>query len=268
MAEADCTRACAHCGGPVAGDPRRLYCGDRCKWRAKEARRTTPKKSGPTPKRDATCIVCGDAFKSYQSRHKWTETCGRECGAKLNAFRRGAIPKHLRPVVVVTHHGRCEGCGRRFQKSTQGQRSCSGACRPSAYTWRPEEKACAACGKRFMQVRRWQATCDDQCADEVKRRGKRIAKSRRRARIRGRENEAIDPIRVFERDGWRCQLCHRKLRAEDRGTYKPQAPELDHVTPLAAGGTHTWGNVQATCRSCNHSKGGTPVGQLGLPMAA
>jgi len=91
---------------------------------------------------------------------------------------------------------------------------------------------------------------------------------RNRARRRGAKFEHIDPIAVFRRDGWRCQLCGLKLKPRDRGTTKPEAPELDHIVPLAAGGDHTWSNVQCACRACNAAKGAKPLGQVNFPLAA
>ena len=47
---------------------------------------------------------------------------------------------------------------------------------------------------------------------------------------------------VFARDGHRCQYCGSS------------AENLDHVVPRSRGGTHTWENVVASCRSCNTRK--------------
>ena len=47
---------------------------------------------------------------------------------------------------------------------------------------------------------------------------------------------------VFARDGHRCQYCSRS------------AENIDHVVPRSRGGTHTWDNVVASCRSCNARK--------------
>jgi hypothetical protein len=49
---------------------------------------------------------------------------------------------------------------------------------------------------------------------------------------------------VFKRDGRRCARCGS---AEDLS--------IDHIVPLAAGGTHDLDNLQVLCRSCNSSKG-------------
>ena len=51
---------------------------------------------------------------------------------------------------------------------------------------------------------------------------------------------------VFARDGFCCQYC---------GT-KTQDLTLDHILPRHRGGEHTWENLVAACRACNHRKAG------------
>lgn len=64
-----------------------------------------------------------------------------------------------------------------------------------------------------------------------------IRRPRPRIRLSRRE--------VFVRDGHLCQYCGR-----------PGDLTLDHVVPRHRGGTHTWDNLVAACRACNHRKGG------------
>lgn len=55
---------------------------------------------------------------------------------------------------------------------------------------------------------------------------------------------------VWDRDGWECVHCgsHRDLT-------------VDHVIPVALGGTNDMDNLQTLCRPCNSSKGArTTVG--------
>jgi HNH endonuclease len=93
----------------------------------------------------------------------------------------------------------------------------------------------------------------------------KVNKHRHRAKRFGVEYVAINPIKVFDRDSWRCQICDRKTPKRLRGTYADNAPELDHRVPMALGGSHTWGNVQCSCRSCNMSKGAKKVlGQISM----
>jgi 5-methylcytosine-specific restriction endonuclease McrA len=86
--------------------------------------------------------------------------------------------------------------------------------------------------------------------------GKRIHKAKRKVRM-GVKAERIDPFKVFERDGWKCQLCGVDTPRSLRGSYEDSAPELDHIKPLALDGEHTWLNVQCACRKCNIRKGAT-----------
>lgn len=64
---------------------------------------------------------------------------------------------------------------------------------------------------------------------------------------------------VFERDGWRCQLCGgmtRKDQARLPGgkDYLPKAPTIDHIVPVSKGGTNDESNLQTAHWSCNSAK--------------
>ena len=67
----------------------------------------------------------------------------------------------------------------------------------------------------------------------------------------GVECAHVEPLVVFDRDGWRCQICGKATPKERRGSHYPNAPELDHRIPLSRGGSHTYDNVQCSCRRCN-----------------
>ena len=81
------------------------------------------------------------------------------------------------------------------------------------------------------------------------------------------EYERVDPIKVFERDGWRCHMCGCKTPASLRGKMVDRAPELDHIVPLAVRGAHTYANTACSCRKCNGLKGATIKGQPSLLAA-
>lgn len=131
---------------------------------------------------------------------------------------------------------------------------------------------CAHCRRPFIRTKKWQRVCSRECWNlarkeakararltpaiiESRKRSKRIYKAMRRARI-GAIAERIDPIKVFERDGWRCKLCLCATPQSLRGSHAQQAPEMDHIIPLCKGGHHSWSNVQCLCRKCNGLKGG------------
>ena len=92
------------------------------------------------------------------------------------------------------------------------------------------------------------------CKDARARAQKATHRALRKAKERAARVESVDPFKVFARDGWRCKICGVATPRERRGTYEPDAPELDHVVPLAKGGEHSYANTQCACRQCNGMK--------------
>jgi hypothetical protein len=124
-------------------------------------------------------------------------------------------------------------------------------------------KSCANCGKVIGKDYKPKGGkpsqyCSDACNGAVQ-------GAKRRARMRSLPTENISPLKVLARDGWRCQLCGIRTPKGLRGTRAPNAPEMDHIIPLAAGGSHTWDNVQCACKRCNNKKHAKPLGQLRIP---
>ena len=76
---------------------------------------------------------------------------------------------------------------------------------------------------------------------------------KRRALKYQTQTEPINDKLVFLRDGWICQICHKKV--DKRFKYpNPMSGSLDHIMPLSRGGSHTYKNVQLTHLTCNLSK--------------
>jgi 5-methylcytosine-specific restriction endonuclease McrA len=198
-----------------------------------------------------TCRNCGAEFKRTEKGQP-TKFCGHECRVNAQRARDKAYPRQPRAPA-----GKCSVCGR--------MELARGLCPKHYFRQRASGSAdnyCFWCGKphdgRFM------------CSDECRRSAKRAVTSRQGAIRRGRiaDGDKIDPVRVFERDKWRCHLCGVLTLVGKRGTKHPRAPEVEHIIALADGGTHTWGNVACACRACNGAKGARSIGQLGLAFAA
>jgi 5-methylcytosine-specific restriction endonuclease McrA len=154
----------------------------------------------------------------------------------------------------------CDAC--RAQHARQVARQAASAATAANRTARQ----CRECGSSFAPDYgvKLRAFCGEICR---KRHGRRIRRKMERARLRAVQVESVNPIRVFERDGWRCHICGRRTPREHRGTQKATAPELDHIVPLAAGGPHSYGNTACACRRCNHRKGARTYGQPSLLAA-
>ena len=136
----------------------------------------------------------------------------------------------------------------------------------AATSHRRFDRQCKECESTFMpsygNKRRF--FCTEICSRKHK---KRIERSKRRAKIRSVKIETVDPIKVFNRDGWKCHICAGATPKKYRGTYRATAPELDHIVPLSLGGAHSYSNTACCCRKCNQRKGAQVFGQPSLLAA-
>lgn len=81
----------------------------------------------------------------------------------------------------------------------------------------------------------------------------------RYAMKRASSGEVVERDAILRRDGGRCRECDTDLTVLT-------VWHLDHIVPLALGGTHDWSNLQALCRPCNSRKGARLEGQIALPV--
>jgi len=77
-------------------------------------------------------------------------------------------------------------------------------------------------------------------------------------RVRKRHSCARRWRRICARDAYVCWLCHQPIDPTARVPHD-LAPTVDHVVPLAAGGSDDDGNLRAAHFSCNSRRGATPV---------
>ncbi len=73
---------------------------------------------------------------------------------------------------------------------------------------------------------------------------------------RPRPQVKLNKQEIFRRDHHTCQYC---------GNVGGQLT-LDHVIPRNLGGEHTWENLVAACRLCNHRKGGRLAKRAGMRL--
>lgn len=241
------------------------------------------------------CAGCGVEYMTSRKLGEGERYCSRACffSADSKAARKAATKASILLRVEIaallrignrarmgwSPYAHCERCGKKFR--SHGARYCSSQCRYFVNTIRE----CEACGSSYHPVGRVHiGVCSVACRDaraaatharylqtEPYKSARRAAKKRRSARRRASGDikaQNIDPLKVFARDGWRCHLCGHSTPRKLRGTYKPRAPELDHIVTLADGGHHTWTNVACACRQCNAAKGATSRGQLHIGFAA
>jgi len=141
---------------------------------------------------------------------------------------------------------------------------------------RGRSRACKSCGVLFSPLygfgKELRSTCSDECNKLDKKKYKEEykktevyksirARNRHIRRIRKRNNSssacAVDKftrIEIFERDKWVCKLCGKKVDKSLKHNQLMSAT-LDHIVPIAEGGSHTRANVQLAHMICNSNKG-------------
>lgn len=234
-------------------------------------------------RRTRVCEVCAATFvekgrsAKQLARGQKQRFCSRACyrsirsrypdraAAKRAEYQRA---KERRPPPAWAANPReCCDCSAEFSPKAANTIRCD-PCRTAKNGPRPKvTKPCAVCGTSITgtAAQRYCSACLRAKKRERARPSGRARKHIDRARRAGVAYEPIDPLKVFDRDAWRCQVCGVKTPRRLRGTYDARAPELDHRVPMAMGGDHVWSNVQCCCRACNGAKGGMVVaGQADL----
>jgi 5-methylcytosine-specific restriction endonuclease McrA len=152
-------------------------------------------------------------------------------------------------------------------RELQAVRSVSCALRRAAKMPPRRSIACVICGQSFETRSERRVTCgSSECvrkygsratSDAIMRRyrsdpefrDKVLAQAHaRRASKLGIGDRRITVGYLLQRDGWQCGICHKRIR-------RRKDASLDHIVPLARGGTHDLANVQVTHLFCNYSKG-------------
>lgn len=250
---------CSDCGKLLYSSQSSLPAGQR---RCIDCRRARP----AWTRRPRRCLTCAEFFTSPTSGAKY---CSRDCSNRTG----GARPRMGRV---------CEVCGSDYNASYADQRTCSRTCgealrrhvtgtrtaRPGPMHGPPAPPKpkpapsvrvffpyCQICGSSFATPYTV-TTCGDSCADEKKKRDRQRHKDVRRARKRNAFVANVYRLRIYERDRWRCQICDKPVR-RNAVAPDPLAPTLDHIVPLAVGGTHEPANCQLAHFLCNSRKAAT-----------
>lgn len=271
------THTCQGCGGQFSGRKRK-YCTKQCGLNFRSAQH---RRSQGIPTRQELiqraachqtheCFWCGSTFQpKRKGRDKY---CSRECCFAFKAARSALVDQMSASHKV--YRAKCRWCGCKFDAPSSVIYCSKGCCNSfhaqearlkAEAEFVPVEFSCRECGETvqtsYGNPRIY--FCSESCSRKS---AKRIRRKMERARLRQVQVERVDPIKVFDRDGWRCQICGSKTPKTKRGSIHPTAPELDHIVPLSVGGEHSYRNTQCACRECNGKKGDTTYGQI--PMFA
>lgn len=196
-------------------------------------------KCGPIPK-GGKCRRCKEHLRVQALKNSEPRNC-RVCEEPIF----GA------PSLRVVYHEQCKA---KFYKAYH--KDYWRKVRPAK-----QQRQCANCPAMIATNNPRRRFCTTECMRTVQ-------WARRNAERRGsgytNHIDTISPLAILNRAKWRCQQCKVSTPQRLRGTYEPNAPEVDHIVPLSQGGSHRESNLQCLCRACNQQKGNRLKGQLWL----
>lgn len=254
--DAALTARCIQCGEAMAPrrgqGPPRLFCSDACSC--------THRRN--TEGIQARCAYCDGAFMANKHRLKY---CSNECrGQGRRTPPSSTLQWSTCQICQGTwcHKGNrratcadpaCQQGVAQLRRAKARERRAGIPSQQRKKYWKPKPPrrfTCRACGNEVTTSTR-RLYCSDQCEVSVNR---LTAKARRKMREDSTRAEPVYRKKVYARDQWRCQLCHRKV-SKARTYPDPLSPSLDHIVPLADGGEHSMANVQLAHLRCNVLKG-------------
>ena len=170
--------------------------------------------------------------------------------------------KRERRAATPKHQHACVECGKAYETSHRKPSFCSAPCRTrwmdahnptrcSTHGCNKGVRSLGLCHLHHKQAKRSQGVAGYNGPWNERRKAN---SQQRRAMKLGTQTEKIHSLTVYERDAWTCGLCST-LVDQNLAHPHPMSASLDHVLPLAKGGTHTYTNVQLAHLTCNVSKG-------------
>lgn len=281
---------CAHCGNVgtrergqlnrLAREGRKPFCSHTC---ATDARKVAVKAPGWHEMRftaregavHVACAECGCDMWLPPSKTEMYKRCGPACNAawrsrtkKVVVIRGEKVSRERpcetcgnlftpRPNQIRLGHGRycSQKCNKAFHVAGQApdvweRRKATMRAMREAGEWtfyKGEENPCWKGGKEAAKRRLQESGILAARVRDYRRRNPdkvREFTARRKERKVGRLPRGTIP-RIRELQKNRCAICRASLRKGDH---------LDHIVPLARGGTHSPGNLQLLCPPCNLAK--------------
>jgi hypothetical protein len=236
-------RFCQWCGKaikrPGGGKDAKKYCGKPCYFSAVRAGKQQFKGR------------CHDAWAAFVDwSHEWDGQRPKPKAIKL--------PKARPP---------CQHCGNEVKQGSS--RFC---CYECVAAWRGV-RSCDTCGVTVEGCTAYSKARCTQCRLKAEKEGRRKHKAkygrnhRQRARNHGVAYVSVPVKAIYERDGYRCQICRKRCWKVAKyskldGRIHPRSPSIDHIVPMSKGGCHEPGNLQTACFECNSRKSNKCGGQL------
>lgn len=249
------TRPCPYCAAPMT-HPKRVQCGapdcerQYTNERMREFQHKHKAETGQyhsaqyARKHERICIECGKHWQTVNSKAKYcSNTCQAAHEYGPNRTRTLSAEERRRLKIWRRRH-RARQQLAEAQQGTRGRHVLIAG-------------LCCRCGKTSVGYETTAAGlfyCSARC------------RRRDQAALRRGGSRRVNRYAIYVRDRGRCQIC-RKPVAMTKAVPHPNAPVLDHVIPVAEGGTNDPANLRLAHFLCNskrqHRGGGEQLALIG-----
>lgn len=215
--------------------------------------------TGTDNKIKAKCLECGETFE-YNSYHNLMT---------LNKSKRFCPAEYKQEQTKAQIGKRLAEQAKRLKEQQEAKQRQIEKLKQRLTRNKVVKCVCANCGEEFFG-REGMKNCSKRCGQRKNERERSIRKDQR---IKSRKRDkGITLDKVFKRSNGICYLCGCKCDYDDYiirdGTFIAgnKYPSIEHIKPIAKGGTDTWNNVALACRLCNSHKADKSIHQFTLPV--
>lgn len=258
------TRVCEWCKKSFLAKTKTAKC---CSQSCAGNKRNYAEKDSKRVKWERTCIGCGCVFRMKNGTRRKGLYCTRECAfahgrmSPESAARRKEEDRARRTrlasdavaegaAIWMQGWRKCAWCNVSFWSRGNGV-TCGSGC--GHHAKQGLTRQCELCGQGInRRIEPGRRQCQECRTSAMKAQRERL-KIQRRTRVETQWVEYVSRIVVFKRDRYQCWIClgmvKRKYDSND-----PASPTIDHVVPLAKGGTHSYANCRTAHAICNSLK--------------
>ncbi len=249
----------------------------------------------PPPSNERPCDVCGKTIKRTQRLGRIPLTCSPECfEIRMKALRKQRYDANREQAIAdarawyEANRERAQEWGRNYRAQNQDViserkrkyvRENAESVSAQQHAWyeanrdriRAEWRASQTPEQRVVarqRSREWLAANPERRAEQRRRERPEVrtaAFRRRRERKLAVPSDRVTVKELLTGQGFACYLCGDPIDPVIKHP-DPASPSVDHVIPLALGGTGLRENLRAAHLRCNLKKGAAHPDALGLPQ--
>jgi len=214
--------------------------------------------------------VCGICGKQFLNSKKYPKYCSDECKEKAAALQYERDKEYTKEYARVNYKPpvptkrNCKWCNAEFDATGKKGYCCEDHMYMAMWGHpKPKDifKVCKICYKEFVTKKPGKICCSRSCSIMLRKSRKADEHQRRKTKERKAFVKRVVRLDIFERDNWICQICNKKVDHKLKFPH-PMSATIDHIVPIANGGTHEPRNCQLAHFVCNSKKSNTQPDQI------